>query len=208
MLGDIVHNLRSALDYLFWQLFWHHVTTRPLKDGTINKVQFPIVSKGKTFTNRRKERPFNEIPFRSWAILNTAQPYKRRNLVQRIFGLEGLRELSDHDKHRVLTPFFDWSLRFDFSKGEFRNRVADVIRVHSGPRLEVGTEVMRVKVYPPHPEAKVEVAGHLNPSVRLPITTPQGSIFTVGVFEIIESIGDEVERVVWNIERLYFKPIP
>jgi hypothetical protein len=204
ILGDIVHNLRSALDYLFWKLFWHHVK-RPglVKPGTVKKVQFPIVDDAETFANKRREGPFNEIPFCCWAILDTAQPYKRRNPNERFLGLGGLRDLSDHDKHRVLTPFLEWSHKWDFTRGEFRGyRVVDIEPISGNQRLEIGTKVMRVMFALPHPDAKVEVAGHLNPSVHLPIETPKGT-YAVGLFQTLDLIFGEVERVIEAISRLY-----
>lgn len=101
--GDIIHNLRSALDHLVWQLV--------LRDGhePSRRNEFPICE--------RKERFFNEVKFRkskpklsvlygitvdgdAWTIIERAQPYHcvpvslNRVLI--------LGRLSNMDKHRTL----------------------------------------------------------------------------------------------------------
>jgi hypothetical protein len=62
ILGDVVHNLRSALDYLFWQLYCHHIRV-PLTNREAKTVQFPIEDEGQRFANKRgtsaKSHTFN-----------------------------------------------------------------------------------------------------------------------------------------------------
>jgi hypothetical protein len=60
VLGDLVHNLRSALDYLFWQLYSAHICM-PESAQKTRQVQFPIDDKYERFFERRKR--FSDIPY-------------------------------------------------------------------------------------------------------------------------------------------------
>jgi hypothetical protein len=54
---------------------------------------------------------------------------------------------------------------------------------------------------------KVEVAGHLHPTVHLPVEDTTGT-YSVGLFQAMNSIGGEVIRIVEDIATLYGEPIP
>src|SRR3712207_4205974 len=59
ILGDVVHNLRSALDYLFWQLYRTHIRV-PQSDREAQQVQFPIEDTSQRLANKRNN--FRSIP--------------------------------------------------------------------------------------------------------------------------------------------------
>jgi hypothetical protein len=46
IIGDVAHNLRSALDHLFWQLHCHYIGV-PKPRWDTRKVQFPIEDRSK-----------------------------------------------------------------------------------------------------------------------------------------------------------------
>ncbi len=161
LIGDVVHNTRSALDHLLWQLACHHITGT-IPEERAKGIQFPIEDACQGFAKRRKALP--EIPSVYWTIFDAAQPYNGGD------SLATLRRLSNHDKHRVLTPILIRPETFEPIGEPFRGRqLVDFDNTHAETDLKVGAEIMRVKLDPsPYPEADVEVAGYLTPDVLLP----------------------------------------
>ena len=98
LIGDVIHNLRSALDHLFWQLYLRYIGI-PKPGWETQRVQFPIEDRSERL--RKKRETFRKIPSSHWAIIEGAQPYKRRSR-KRVLAI--LRNLSNRDKHQVLTP--------------------------------------------------------------------------------------------------------
>jgi hypothetical protein len=49
--GDVVHNLRGALDYLFWQLYCNYIRV-PRSPREAEQVQFPIEDTSQRLTNK------------------------------------------------------------------------------------------------------------------------------------------------------------
>ena len=102
MLGDVVHNLRSALDLLIWQL----ALLSGSKPG--NHLQFPIESNGAGYWSRRKdgepstrELRLKGVDEQLRTVVDEAQPYlARHNADAHSLGL--LAYLSNVDKHRFI----------------------------------------------------------------------------------------------------------
>lgn len=101
--GDVVHNLRSALDHLVWQL----VLAEGNKPG--KWTSFPIYSDPKDFNLnvrfRKKKRGSGPLEGinpngQAWAAIEGAQPYYAVN--PRANPLSMLNELDVTDKHRSL----------------------------------------------------------------------------------------------------------
>jgi len=110
-IGEVVHNLRSALDGLVWQLARLNMGETPA-----GKTQFPILNVGRTM---RKMAGGNKIPHFECdgrrmlrgvhpdhqALIEPFQPYKRPRRGRREYRLHPLlmlREISNADKHRLL----------------------------------------------------------------------------------------------------------
>ena len=103
VVGDILHNYRSALDQLAWQLV---IAAGGKPSGN---TAFPICDtesdwRRKTEYRRRandRAGPLSGIPPGSeiWAFIEDAQPYKRGPTAEH---LSTLRLLSNRDKHRAL----------------------------------------------------------------------------------------------------------
>ena len=106
ILGEIVHNWRSSLDHLLWQL----VLLDTGKDGT-TEHQFPIASSGGQYWSKTKdgeklrdslrERRLKGLTATHKTEIDRLQPY-RTNEPGKLESLEALREMSNHDKHRLL----------------------------------------------------------------------------------------------------------
>ncbi len=97
MLGDVVHNLRSALDHMTWAF------ARTVHDQPSRMTQFPIFDEAPVgeFRNHRYVR---DVPAEVAGLMEVLQPYSTDDDVGRMIGEElvMLRELSNRDKHRVL----------------------------------------------------------------------------------------------------------
>jgi hypothetical protein len=101
ILGDCVHNLRSALDHLICQL--------TLLDGgsmaDCEKTQYPIASKSEEQFEGMADYRIPRLSRHHRAMVKQTQPYRAGD---RAFAhpLSILAELSNADKHRLLNPTF------------------------------------------------------------------------------------------------------
>ncbi len=143
VLGDIVRNLRSALEYLFWALSCHYLgiaTTERLG----NQVQLPREDDSNVFWNKRVH--FNKIPASQWAVIDSAQPYHGAHFLSR--AINALRDLSNRDKHRVLNPLLLTTMRINFSNAIPTHRGGELVIPDPPEHLKVDTEIVRVP-FPP-----------------------------------------------------------
>ncbi len=108
IVGDILHNLHSALDHIVWQLALLS-TPNPSKEAA-----FPIFLKSGEETNRKMERLLVNVSDDARKVVKALQPYTTPNPSTHPLWL--LQELSNRDKHRLLTlTGAQW--RFDMRAG-------------------------------------------------------------------------------------------
>jgi len=93
--GDAIHNLRSALDHLAWQLALTK-TARPFP-----RTEFPIVSKDTAEDRAYFKRVTQSMPDRACVRIKALQPYRRGAAFQDD-PLWQLDKLWNIDKHRVI----------------------------------------------------------------------------------------------------------
>jgi hypothetical protein len=97
IVGDVVHNLRSALDVAAWQLAIANDEAGVLKER--NQVAFPLTRCAEEF-----KKPHRALKFFSESgreVIERLQPYQSS-----MEALGWLRDLSNADKHRVATFSF------------------------------------------------------------------------------------------------------
>jgi hypothetical protein len=87
LVGEICHNLRSALDYLVFELARHDANA-PQKD-----TQFPIVDTPEKFRSQRAKR-LKGVNDRHVGMIGRLQPYNGCDWTR------ALREISNRGKHR------------------------------------------------------------------------------------------------------------
>lgn len=103
--GDCIHNLRSALDHLAYQL----VVLNKRTPG--NKTFFPIHDRPPRTGVKHlwRKRPLvRDVSVKAYRLIESVQPYKRGNIGGR---LAELRDLDNIDKHRhllVTVQAIDW----------------------------------------------------------------------------------------------------
>lgn len=100
ILGEVVHDLRSAVDHLAWQLALQQSGEEALsKRGVAMAIQFPIRDSREEF-DRHRALPY----FSAKAVerIESFQPYHDNPDV--LSPLAVVRDLSNTDKHQALTP--------------------------------------------------------------------------------------------------------
>lgn len=152
ILGDAIHNYRSVLDHLMWQLARANL---PAGDEPPNTVQFPIVSD----QARWPEQAFRvkSLSERHRHMIESLQPYHRGPWLGAgppVNPLENLRDLSNIDKHRFVVVTV-------YGAGEtpqVQLQTARGIRLGTpyylvGLPIAPGTEVLKIDVVDlPHPD--------------------------------------------------------
>lgn len=134
LLGEIVHNLRSALDHLACELVEAH-GSRPLRKAAwpisltendwLKRIEWP-----RNATGKRIPGPLHGLSRTSdaWAYVKRAQPYQRGKAGARREPLAELNRLSRIDKHSVVHAsyvypgtsvfeMFTWDTRAHFVTG-------------------------------------------------------------------------------------------
>jgi hypothetical protein len=145
ILGDCVHNLRSCLDHLIWQV--------TLLDGGTpdGDTQYPIASKPEAQFERMANRRIPGVSAKHRAMVKKTQPYHRGNSAP-VHPLSVLADLSNTDKHQVVHTAYNvvgWDAKASL------DRLANSAQ-HEGPspvegwflasdgRLEHGTPWLRM----------------------------------------------------------------
>ncbi|MFC1874982.1 hypothetical protein ACFLY3_02360 [Chloroflexota bacterium] len=216
-IGDITHNLRSALDYLAFQLTLYNKSGNltPKEEG---EIQFPIISPSvsdpqKEFM-RKSKRHLKYVDPTHVATIERLQPY--HGLAGRPDGWSGdyihqldlLRNLSDKDKHRMLTPILTLPSRSEFISGA--GGVGDIVTqciVHNAsslmagnlpgdsPRLEEGAVILSSPITQCPISIDVDVAGYVTPSINL---SEGGALIPT-----IDRITTFVEYIIREFEPLF-----
>jgi hypothetical protein len=101
ILGEVIHDLRSALDQLAWQLALTHVGEEALDDPRVgNVITFPITSSPERFTSHRAAQYFDRPAL---DLMESHQPYHNAGM-RLVNPLAIVQNWSNTDKHRALTP--------------------------------------------------------------------------------------------------------
>lgn len=97
LLGDAIHNLRSALDHLVYAISVHELKADPPPNE--RRCAFPIVDAAKDFGSQRKYIRDLSLPVQ--AAVESVQPYNRKHALMPPL-LAVLRDFDDADKHRLI----------------------------------------------------------------------------------------------------------
>jgi hypothetical protein len=170
LVGEICYNLRSALDYLIYELI-------TLDAGVPkHKTQFPIEDREKHFLGRKKGWLYG-LDERHIACIEWLQPYNGCDWTK------SLREVSNPDKHRGLTPAAGEISYIMFIRGEHASFDDLPLPIQRAPHPVTGIEV----------EVKVHVTGSILFSDGTPVMeTLEKLILNVG--ETIEAFKPEFQR--------------
>jgi len=213
ILGDTVHNLRSGLEHLAFQLaLWN-------TDGNVRnerQVQFPIEDTEEAFNARcalGRGGWLAEVHPDHQAIIERSQPYHGIDQETMMMGLDFhalamLRDLSNMDKHRLLATVMipPTSLEFvghmpllfllmGMAQRLFRFESA----IEMKP-IELGAEISRGKFFQSAVGQETDMAGYIRPE----ITLPEGR----SVLIVLDRIAAVVVKVISEFEALLQSFLP
>ena len=194
MIGDVLHNLRSALDHLAWQLVlaaggkpnkWRnyfpiHLACPKDQDG----FPVPLYLAGK-------------VSVEAIEFIESVQPYHGRNSDERREALWLLHDLNRIDKHRELLVSF---LAWDHAKHEVPPEGTNVT-YYGRPTLVTGEPVGYFTVDPPDPDLD------LNPEFVFDVFLPEVRPHSVrealyGIFKTTLWVVEECEGRDPNVTRV------
>lgn len=175
VLGDILHNLRSALDHIAWSL----VTAgkRPpetLNGGEQNAVKFPICKIRSDFNEAikpasQKRHPCLPGVVRSQiALIRRHQPYRAGERKAHLHPLALLQQFSNDDKHRVLQLAFFRPYDPQFALGPPKDFLPRRVVPAKVIRPDPGTEILRVygRRMGPNPYMSVDIGSPAEPAIE------------------------------------------
>ena len=182
IIGDIAHNLRSALDQLIWQLALLQTSTPYVKTA------FPIFD---AFTKYRDNgrRVIQDLTRRQATLVKWLQPYRRGDEAEG-HPLWLLQDVNNTDKHRVIqtvgTVFDIQGLGFGNMRGfDFSN-----MNVYGGTRLEDGAPIADFTLVQTSADAYVE----MNPQITSSIEFGEGGSAVRGM-PLVTTLSDIVAHV-------------
>jgi hypothetical protein len=185
LLGEIVYNLRSALDQCVFQLALNHTGIEH------NKTMFPIFATPVDFRTKGKWR-IKDIGVGPMAFIRSLQPYSdRRQPVH--YSLLDLNNLSNADKHRVSQL---WGFSFGLGKTEI---VAGAALVPSGLSkiLHDGAEICRV--LPETPTDEMQVSGSLEATLSIKNPTAARRGVSTNLWNVIADVRFIVDALVGSL---------
>jgi len=159
ILGDLLHNVRSALDHLVWQLV---LLNGGQPKGGARGNAFPIALTPDQWVSAQSQH-LAGVDARHREIIEKTQPYKRGSDAPMTY-LGWLRFLSDTDKHQVVHPTLATMQDDPVDAVSFRvthgpGRV--VAKQFQQVLFEHGAELLRCKVEPLTSDTEVEMVGDI-----------------------------------------------
>lgn len=202
ILGDVIHNLRSALDHLIWQ-----VTL--LDGGTPDRnTQFPIIAEGQHEFDTEAKRRIPDLSPEHRAVVQKVQPYHAGDEARR-HPLAVLGCFSNIDKHRLVHPTNSASIAsianakaaldrlVESFQGDNPSPVESFWLIKDGQRLEHGTPWFRIKFRPgEEPPREVNMSGHI----------PLGIAF--GEIGLASEEIKRIAELVWAIIETFMRGFP
>jgi hypothetical protein len=192
ILGDAIHNLRSALDHLVWG-----ITT--LDGGTTGKwTGFPILMDPPPFRSKKwwksdSGRTLAGLGPRRRRIVVRVQPYQRGD--RRAAASDPLAVLHDldiNDKHKEPNLIVAKAVVVGMSARAIRDCEVEGVTANVGVMLDIGAHAGEVRYRVSGPEPQVEVKTQVTPKVEFPDGTP--------IAEKLRQLRDYVYgRVVWPL---------
>jgi hypothetical protein len=97
IVGDVVHNLRAALDLMACDLVRNG-------GGNPNNVYFPFCDKPEELARKLKDKNFHRAGARAISLLEELKPYRGGNA-----ALRAIHDMDVQDKHQTLIPIWTQS---------------------------------------------------------------------------------------------------
>jgi hypothetical protein len=188
IIGDCLHNLRCALDYLAYEL------ARLEQGKKVALTHFPIYSDWRDYRLARQEdrSRVEYLNRRHRAVINRLQPYRRRH-EPRNDPLAILARLDNRDKHRSLQLMYAW-LKPHETYVVPKQDISRILKSEPFPggRVEDGTILVTNHVIPSGPNPDVYVSGVGSIDIALSEGLDEGRAIVPAILEI----GRHVQAIV------------
>jgi hypothetical protein len=205
-IGEIVHNLRSALDHVVWELVILSTRLPPPKGS---KSQFPIFETAAGFGDRGVKQFLRNVRQDAVALIKSEQPF---SMAEGGTGegekspLWHLKVLSDIDKHRTLHVTGAMVEAFNFTFPPLKRDAVIKRQERRGPG-PIDQDAVLGRAYLPGvtewPFAKREVQVQLKTNVTFDHNTPAAGTWLA--FETLVDVGNRVERILRRVAEEVFK---
>jgi len=189
VIGDCVHNMRCALDYVAWELA-----------GAIpgdTETLFPIHEHPdgwKRSVWRRKR-----IPLCALTMMEQAQPYHAKNPI--LSALNGVRILDDADKHKLLTVTIAVQDTIELTVKKIApNTGAPAFQFFGDMPLHYGAVLATIAMENAPPE--MEVKAHFRPAIAFGHALPMGRLPEVR--SSLKNMLKDVTTLVNNFDGKFF----
>jgi len=185
LVGDVVHNLRSALDHLLWQII-------VLSGGTPGGWnQWPIYDTAEKFTQqvtvpyqRQKRSPLLGVTQDTFDAIEAYQPYRAEDPQQHALAI--LRDLSNVDKHQIVHPSM-FALTQESPK--FTGNFHHVEVEWEASPIKEGAAVAHVTIYAASDAEVVEIETKVPVDIRFGEIRIPGRKFTEMARIVVQVIG-------------------
>jgi len=186
IIGDVLHNLRSALDHLAYALAVKH--TNPLPDDIAKESEFPIFASNNVNAIAKRIRGMDPG---AQAVMERLQPYQRGK-DSALDPLWMLYKLSNIDKHRLLLVGTVSNVAAGFRPGMSYNYRLLGANVYD-TMIEGEAIVVRYRAVPADPDKEMHV--EFDPLLQIAFKGPtavngKGVVKTLGA--IYDYIGTRV----------------
>jgi hypothetical protein len=193
VIGEIIHNLRSALDHIVWELV---ILTTGRPPALPSKNQFPIMKSKEDFNKRGVDVLLQCVREDAVDLIRSEQPFRTGEHAKS--PLWHLSELSNADKHRTLHVTATLPHKFHVP-GEFRAKFpGQVLEVrHEGPIVDKA--VLWAARFPTATEWPIEprygIQCELTVDVAFDQRTPAvGGWLTIATLALILTRTDKIAR--------------
>lgn len=195
ILGDAIHNLRSALDVLVWA----HADHPALSSAEAKSIAFPIWIDESSW-KANAARVLRTVPDEMVERIRDCQPFQRPTEERQKDGLLLLSELDNRDKHRlalvttVEPQAAEWMHGIEFADDGASARVPPNVTIHS-----IALEPSALLLSGATVDPIVRVSGGL--SLTMQVGLDPGSGF-IGAIQLIENLAGYVTTVVAHVQGL------
>ncbi len=204
-IGEIIHNLRSALDHIVWELFILDNLRHP-PVGT--KLQFPIFETQAGFDGRGRSQFLRGIGGNAVRLIRSQQPFPESEGGTgegRKSPLWHLKELSNTDKHRTLHLTGTLIEKFDFTFPPVKRPISIQEKTISNPG-PIYEDTILARVHIPGCGVWPFSEDHVNGELRTDIAFDHGTPSVGGwlVFGTLIDIANRTEGIIRRITEEIF----
>lgn len=200
LIGDIIHNTRSSLDYLIWELSMR--APKPPNETQIRDIQFPIcMSHGEYWgtgpkgKRSKRARRLRFVDSGARAIIDRLQPHHRGDHAKD-HPLAVLNELANEGKHRKILLAILIADVDHVTFLHFGGPVLPITQVSTPTRrYEADAELKVFDFTRPIPEKDVEVIGDPRGDVAFDVAGPANG---VSVIEFLIAAHNNIRKEVFE----------